>query len=103
MLDLRDIWLLDVFVAVVEGGSMSAAAKSKNIATPTVSEAMSKLESLVGYDLLVRTPTGCHPTDRGSSVLVSAYRLLDDVSRHLADVNQPVSRPFRVGSACREL
>lgn len=98
MLELRDTWLLDVFVAVVEGGSMSAAAKSKHMATPTVSESIAKLESLVGEDLLVRTSSGCHPTDRGNQVLRAAYGLIGDVNRHLAEINRSSVRPFKVGS-----
>ncbi len=98
MLELRDAWLLELFVAVVEGGSMSAAAKAKHMATPTVSESIAKLEGLVGDDLLVRTPSGCHPTDRGAEVLHSAYALIGEADRHLDTINQTTGKPFRVGS-----
>ncbi len=98
MLELRDTWLLEVFVAVVEGGSMSAAAKTKHMSTPTVSESIAKLENLVGESLLVRTSNGCHPTERGSQVLAAAYGLIGDVNRHLATINRPTTKPLRVGS-----
>ena len=85
-------------VAVVEGGSMSAAAKTKHMSTPTVSESIAKLESLVGETLLVRTSNGCHPTERGSQVMAAAYGLIGEVNRHLATINRPATRPLRVGS-----
>lgn len=99
MLDLREAWLLEVFVAVVETGSMSAAAKSKHIATATVSDSISRLESLVGGEkLLYRNSSGSLPTDRGQEVLQVAYQLIADVGGHLDVINRCAARDFRVGS-----
>ncbi len=98
MLALRDIWLLDLFLAVVDCGSMTSAAKARNVTTPTVSDAMTKLESLTGASLLIRSSTGCAPTAHGQEVLRVARAMLNDVDARLQELPGNRVETYRVGT-----
>ncbi|KVH65555.1 LysR family transcriptional regulator [Burkholderia cepacia] len=67
MADLRDVNLnrLAVFVAVVDAGSLTAAAERLGLAKTVVSTHMQRLESEVGANLLVRTTRRLSVTDAG--------------------------------------
>ncbi len=67
MADLRDVNLnrLAIFVAVVEAGSLTAAAERLGLAKTVVSTHMQRLESEVGANLLVRTTRRLSVTDAG--------------------------------------
>ncbi|MEM7095939.1 MAG: LysR substrate-binding domain-containing protein [Actinomycetota bacterium] len=56
---------IDLFVSVVELGSVSAAAKAHGVAQPSASSRLKHLERQVGLRLLDRSPTGTIPTDAG--------------------------------------
>lgn len=62
---------LDLFVSVVELGSVSAAARVHGVAQPSASSRVKHLERQLGLELLERTPTGSAPTDAG--VLVAGW------------------------------
>lgn len=62
---------LDLFVSVVELGSVSAAARVHGVAQPSASSRLKHLERQVGLQLLDRSPTGTTPTDAG--VLVAGW------------------------------
>ena len=73
---------LDLFVSVVELGSVSRAAKAHGIAQPSASSRMKHLERQLGLKLLSRGPTGSVPTDAGvvvagwaEAILRSAHEL----------------------------
>ncbi|NTY40692.1 LysR family transcriptional regulator [Burkholderia diffusa] len=67
MADLRDVNLnrLAIFVAVVDSGSLTAAAERLGLAKTVVSTHMQRLESEVGANLLVRTTRRLSVTDAG--------------------------------------
>ncbi|MBR8476603.1 LysR family transcriptional regulator [Burkholderia cenocepacia] len=67
MADLRDVNLNRpaIFVAVVEAGSLTAAAERLGLAKTVVSTHMQRLESEVGANLLVRTTRRLSVTDAG--------------------------------------
>jgi DNA-binding transcriptional LysR family regulator len=67
MADLRDVNLnrLAIFVAVVDGGSLTDAAERLGLAKTVVSTHMQRLESEVGANLLVRTTRRLSVTDAG--------------------------------------
>ncbi|WP_205190217.1 LysR family transcriptional regulator, partial [Burkholderia sp. LMG 13014] len=67
MADLRDVNLnrLAIFVAVVDAGSLTAAAERLGLAKTVVSTHMQRLESEVGANLLVRTTRRLSVTDAG--------------------------------------
>ena len=60
-----DLASIDLFVSVVELGSVSAAARVHGIAQPSASSRLKHLERQVGLQLLDRAPTGTTPTDAG--------------------------------------
>ncbi|MGC3992828.1 MAG: LysR family transcriptional regulator [Propionicimonas sp.] len=70
---------LRYFTAVVEAGSLTAAAGRLHISQPPLSVAIAKLEADVGVPLLVRTPRGVEPTDAGRYLMDAGTRVLGDV------------------------
>lgn len=53
------------FLAVLETGSLSGAARRLNLAQPTVRTRIETLEAALGTALFTRSPGGLHPTERG--------------------------------------
>lgn len=77
-----DIAALDLFVSVVELGSLSRAAKAHGVAQPSASGRIQHLERQLGMQLLNRSPTGSSPTPAGvvvagwaQSILLAAQEL----------------------------
>ncbi|MBX7196910.1 MAG: LysR family transcriptional regulator [Sandaracinaceae bacterium] len=66
-----------LFLAVVEEGSLSRAAKRLGIAQPTVSRRLAELEARVGEPLFERTVAGATPTTFGADLAVHARRMAD--------------------------
>jgi DNA-binding transcriptional LysR family regulator len=71
-LDLR---LLRYFVAVVERGSVSMAARELVLTQPALSRAVQALERQLGLELLVRSPRGVEPTAAGLTIYEHANAL----------------------------
>lgn len=67
---------LEYFVAVVEHGSMAAAAESLFVASSGVSQTIAELEARLGTTLLERSRAGSRPTAAGQVLLESARRTL---------------------------
>lgn len=63
-----DLASLDLFVTVVELGSVSKAAARHGMAQPSASARIQQLERQLGVALLDRSPTGSTPTDTGRLV-----------------------------------
>ncbi|MGA0532790.1 LysR family transcriptional regulator [Hansschlegelia sp. KR7-227] len=69
---------LRYFVAAVEAGSISQAARDLNISQPSVSSAIDHLEREVGVELLLRKrPVGVLPTAAGRDLMRAARLLLN--------------------------
>ncbi len=100
MLDHGDIKLLEVFLAVVDHGSMSSAADVLHRSTPSVSEAISRLELKLGFEVLYRSARGCHPTPAGRDLSESVRQLLGQVDSSLASIAELAgqSKSLRIGS-----
>ena len=64
------------FLAVVETGTLSLAARRLNLTQPAVSQQIGELERCLGQRLLERLPGGVIPTAAGSSILEPVARLL---------------------------
>lgn len=79
---------LRYFQAVVEAGSITAAAAQLHMSQPPLSVAISKLESLVGVPLLVRTARGVEPTSAGRYLLDASTRILGQVDDVVADLRR---------------
>ena len=69
--DAPTIASLDLFVSVVELGSLSAAARAHGMSQPSASVRIRHLERQVGIELLTRGPSGSVPTAAG--VLVADW------------------------------
>ncbi len=64
------------FVAVVEAGAMSKAARQLHVSQPALSQTITALERRLGVRLLVRTSTGVQATDAGTTLLGEARAVL---------------------------
>ncbi|TPI36677.1 LysR family transcriptional regulator [Mesorhizobium sp. B3-1-6] len=71
---------MSLFVATVEAGSLSAAARRAGVPLPTVSRKLSELEKHLGTRLLNRSTRRLTLTDPGQSYLIACRRILDEVS-----------------------
>lgn len=67
------------FVRVVEGKSLSAAAKSQRLSLPAVSRQLRALEDELGTTLLVRSTRRLHVTEAGQSWYEHCVRILADI------------------------
>jgi len=70
---------MSLFVAAVEAGSLSAAARRFGIPLATVSRKVSDLECHLNTRLLNRSTRRLTPTDAGEAYLAACRRILDDV------------------------
>ncbi len=71
-----DLSALEVLIAVVDHGSLSAAARSLQMAQPNASRSVTRLEHSLGLPLLRRSTTGSAPTPEGLLVVEWARPLL---------------------------
>ena len=69
---------LRLFVDAARLGSLSAAARQSGISTATASRILDRLESELGFKLLVRTSRQLALTEAGSAYITSVERLLLD-------------------------
>lgn len=87
------------FVAVVEGGSISEAARGLRLSKSVVSDRLAELERTLGADLLHRTTRRIELTEDGSAFLERARRILEEVSGAAADLDErrgTLSGPLRI-------
>jgi LysR family transcriptional regulator, low CO2-responsive transcriptional regulator len=75
------------FVTLVETGSFSNTARRLELAQPTVSQHLKKLEALLGVMLIERSNTSCTPTAKGLALLPYAHSLLSSAARFESAVN----------------
>jgi DNA-binding transcriptional LysR family regulator len=71
---------MEAFVAVVDTGSFSAAARRFNIGQPAVSKMVAQLEDRLGVKLLVRTTRGLTPTEAGLKFYERAQRSVEEAN-----------------------
>jgi DNA-binding transcriptional LysR family regulator len=70
-----DRYLLRYFLAVVDHGTFSRAAAHANVAQPTLSVGIAKLERLLGASLFQRSSQRVHLTEAGTRFLSHARRI----------------------------
>jgi LysR family transcriptional regulator, transcriptional activator for dmlA len=81
-MDMRERELvsgMSVFVAVVEGGSLAAAARKTRLTPSAVSKHMARLEQRLGTRLLRRTTRSMTLTDAGRTFFERTSTILDDL------------------------
>ncbi|MGW2159193.1 LysR family transcriptional regulator [Nonomuraea sp. NPDC001699] len=93
-----DIRHLETFLAAVEEGSITAAARRLRLAQPAVSRTLAQLESHVGAALLVRSAHGVALTPEGETFRIKAAAAMASFTEA---VERPFggARPLRVGHA----
>lgn len=75
-----DLAALDLFVSVVDCGSLSRAATRHYISQPSASARIAQLERRLGVKLLDRTPSGSVPTAVGQVLAERARLVLDSAA-----------------------
>lgn len=83
-----DLNLLKVVVAVDQTGSVSGAADLLDMSQPGVSSALSRLRTMLGDKLFVRTGAGMKATPRAQSLLADARELLRRIQSNISHANQ---------------
>jgi len=68
---------MQLFLAVAESGSLTAAAKKLKVTQPTASRRLLDLEASVGEQLFVRGTSGAHLTSFGERMLEPARRMAE--------------------------
>lgn len=81
-----DLRLLKYFLAVVDHGGITKAAKALYIAQPSLSQTIRKLERQLGVDLFDRSGRRLTLTPAGESLVASARRISLDIERAHAEV-----------------
>lgn len=76
------------FVRIVEGGSLSAAARSTRLSLPAVSRQVTTLEAEVGATLIVRTTRHVRLTAEGKRFHAHAVRLVAEADAAFASVRK---------------
>lgn len=82
-----DRYLLRYFLAIVETGNFSRAAARENVAQPTLSAGIAKLEAELKARLFDRTNRRVHLTEAGSRFLVHARRIEHEYEAAQASVS----------------
>ncbi|MFF3989581.1 LysR substrate-binding domain-containing protein [Streptomyces sp. NPDC001797] len=96
-MELRE---LRAFVAVVEEGGLSAAARRLHVSQPALSQTISGLERQLGVRLLVRGSNGVKATEAGTTLLGEARAVLarhDQAVRVMAGYAGPGGGALRIG------
>ncbi len=82
-MELRE---LRAFVAVVEEGGLSAAARRLHLSQPSLTQTVRALERELGVPLLTRTSTGTTPTEAGHTFVAEARAVLARYEQAVAAV-----------------
>lgn len=92
--------LLRLFLAIADGGSLSAAARVTGQATSTVSEGLRRLEDRLGVRLFLRSTRHLSLTPEGMRFLADSRRILNDLDEAMGSLseNGPLKGEIRLTS-----
>jgi DNA-binding transcriptional LysR family regulator len=82
---------LSTFVAVIETGSLTAAARRTGVTQPGVTRQMQRLELELGVALLERLPTGVRSSPEGERFLAFARETLQGYAELLGAIQDPTT------------
>lgn len=102
MLERPTLHALALFAAVVEHGTMTAAAEAVGISQPAISVQVQALQRYYGTPLLTRAGRGVVPTDAGRLVATYAQRVLrlvDELGRTVADLEGLATGRLVIGAS----
>ena len=92
---------LEAFFAIVEQGSLTAAARQLGVPKSTISRRLSRLEEELAMQLVLRTPRSTQISDLGRQLYRSGQPLLadlDEIARELRDQGGEPVGPLRVSA-----
>jgi DNA-binding transcriptional LysR family regulator len=84
---------LSLFTRIVELGTLSAAAREREVPVSQVTRALARLEAACGARLLHRSTHGLSLTDEGDAVLAHGRRLLDTAAELQGELSGKASGP----------
>jgi DNA-binding transcriptional LysR family regulator len=96
----RNLYLIEVFHAVMRTGSMTGAARLLNLSQPSVSKYMQILEASVGAELFVRDGRGISPTATAALMYEDVHAIFDQANsiyRLMESVSRTSRRTIRIG------
>lgn len=96
---LNDWALVQAFIAVAEGGSLSAAARVLGQSQPTLGRQIRQLEEQLGAELFVRHARGLALSEAGQSVLPHARQMraaMQEIALTMAGRDQQLSGTVRI-------
>lgn len=82
-----------LFVRIVELGTLSAAARERDVPVSQVTRALARLEAQCGVRLLHRNTHGLSLTDEGDTFLAHARRLLDTANELRSELSGKLAGP----------
>ena len=102
MIERPSLHALALFLAVVEHGTMTAAAEAEGISQPAISAQIKALERYYGAPLLQRGGRGGVPTPTGQAVADYARRILalvDELGRTVSDLEGLATGRLVIGAS----
>ena len=84
---------VELFLQVVEAGSITAAAEQLGLAKSAVSSRIAELEAVIGVRLLTRSKRGVAPTAAGERMKTHGKELLTSLQHALEDVRGDEAEP----------
>lgn len=91
--EFMNIRQLKYFVAIVEQGAVSSAARILNVAQPALSQHISNLEMELATELLIRSSRGVRPTKAGTVLYQHARKILAQLKQAADDVRSEADTP----------
>jgi DNA-binding transcriptional LysR family regulator len=91
---------LNVFMAVVQAGSMGRAAERLNTVQPAISRSIAELEHTLGVRLLDRHRQGIEPTEYGRALLDGGVAVFDELRQTVKNIEflaDPAAGEVRIG------
>lgn len=98
--DSVDIRQLRYFIAIVEEGKISAAAKRLHMSQPPLSQQLKAMEDELGSKLVERTRNGLNMTSAGRTLYTNAVRitqLMEETKSEVIKVGQGVNGRLTIG------
>src|SRR5262249_25008876 len=96
-IERMDAKALELFLRVVEHGSINRAAAELRLSQPSLSRRLADLEKEIGTALLIRTPQGVRPTDAGIVLAQRARPILRQMELLQDEVGETSSAQITIG------
>ena len=84
---------MSMFLAALDHGSLSAAARALGVPLATLSRKVADLETRLGAQLLIRTPRSLSATDAGLAYAVAARKIMAELGEAEREVKGEFSKP----------